>query len=142
MKLTESQLKQLITKSINEALEDEGLWDAFKGAGKKMGSDIASGAQNAFNKGKQTAGNVANAVKQAGQNAVQGVKNYAQDVKRAGQMSSMNADNQRIADQLQQWYKSGVFGNSRQVSSWVSGLVNCLNRNFSDRFGEDGSAKR
>ena len=131
MKLTESQLKQLITKSINEALEDEGLWDAFKGAGKKMGSDITSGAQNAFNK-----------VKQAGQNAVQGVKNYAQDVKRAGQMSSMNADNQRIADQLQQWYKSGVFGNSRQVSSWVSGLVNCLNRNFSDRFGEDGSARR
>ena len=96
-----------------------------------MGSDITSGAQNAFNK-----------VKQAGQNAVQGVKNYAQDVKRAGQMSSMNADNQRIADQLQQWYKSGVFGNSRQVSSWVSGLVNCLNRNFSDRFGEDGSARR
>ena len=57
-------------------------------------------------------------------------------------MSSMNADNQKIADQLETWYKNGVFGNSRQVSSWISGLVNCLNRNFYGRFGQDGSTQR
>lgn len=131
IRLTESELYNMIAEQVNEALQDEGKWDFFLGAGKKIGNDISNGAKTAWNKGKQAA-----------QNAVTSIKNYANSVNQAGQMSSMNADNQKIADQLETWYKNGVFGNSRQVSSWISGLVNCLNRNFSERFGQDGSTQR
>lgn len=129
--LTESELYNVIVEQVNEALQDEGMMDFFRGAGKKIGNDISNGAKTAWNKGKQAA-----------QNAATSIKNYANSVNQAGQMSSMNADNQKIADQLETWYKNGVFGNSRQVSSWISGLVNCLNRNFSGRFGQDGSTQR
>ena len=129
--LTESELYNIIAEQVNEALQDEGLMDFFRGAGKKIGNDISNGAKTAWNKGKQAA-----------QNAATNVKNYVNSVNQAGQMSSMNADNQKIADQLETWYKNGVFGNSRQVSSWISGLVNCLNRNFYGRFGQDGSTQR
>lgn len=131
IRLTESELYNMIAEQVNEALQDEGMMDFFRGAGKKIGNDISNGAKTAWNKGKQAA-----------QNAATNIKNYANSVNQAGQMSSMNADNQKIADQLETWYKNGVFGNSRQVSSWISGLVNCLNRNFSERFGQDGSTQR
>ena len=149
IRLTESELYNMIAEQVNEALQDEGKWDFFLGAGKKIGNDISNGAKTAWNKGKQAAQNAAtnvknyvNSVNQAGQNAVTSIKNYANSVNQAGQMSSMNADNQKIADQLETWYKNGVFGNNRQVSSWISGLVNCLNRNFYGRFGQDGSTQR
>ena len=149
IRLTESELYNMIAEQVNEALQDEGKWDFFLGAGKKIGNDISNVAKTAWNKGKQAAQNAAtnvknyvNSVNQAGQNAVTSIKNYANSVNQAGQMSSMNADNQKIADQLETWYKNGVFGNSRQVSSWISGLVNCLNRNFYGRFGQDGSTQR
>ena len=58
------------------------------------------------------------------------------------EQKELDAEYQKIADQLETWYKNGVFGNSRQVSSWISGLVNCLNRNFYERFGQDGSTQR
>ena len=131
IRLTESELYNMIAEQVNEALQDEGMMDFFRGAGKKIGNDISNGAKTAWNKGKQAA-----------QNAATNVKNYLNSVNQAGQMSSMNADNQKIADQLETWYKNGVFGNSRQVSSWISGLVNCLNRNFYGRFGQDGSTQR
>ena len=131
IRLTESELYNMIAEQVNEALQDEGLMDFFRGAGKKIGNDISNGAKTAWNKGKQAA-----------QNAATNVKNYVNSVNQAGQMSSMNADNQKIADQLETWYKNGVFGNSRQVSSWISELVNCLNRNFYGRFGQDGSTQR
>ena len=131
IRLTESELYNMIAEQVNEALQDEGMMDFFRGAGKKIGNDISNGAKTAWNKGKQAA-----------QNAATNVKNYVNSVNQAGQMSSMNADNQKIADQLETWYKNGVFGNSRQVSSWISGLVNCLNRNFYGRFGQDGSTQR
>ena len=131
IRLTESELYNMIAEQVNEALQDEGKWDFFLGAGKKIGNDISNGAKTAWNKGKQAA-----------QNAATNVKNYVNSVNQAGQMSSMNADNQKIADQLETWYKNGVFGNNRQVSSWISGLVNCLNRNFYERFGQDGSTQR
>lgn len=131
IRLTESELYNMIAEQVNEALQDEGMMDFFRGAGKKIGNDISNGAKTAWNKGKQAA-----------QNAATSIKNYANSVNQAGQMSSMNADNQKIADQLETWYKNGVFGNSRQVSSWISGLVNCLNRNFYGRFGQDGSTQR
>lgn len=131
IRLTESELYNIIAEQVNEALQDEGMMDFFRGAGKKIGNDISNGAKTAWNKGKQAA-----------QNAATNIKNYANSVNQAGQMSSMNADNQKIADQLETWYKNGVFGNSRQVSSWISGLVNCLNRNFYGRFGQDGSTQR
>ena len=131
IRLTERELYNMIAEQVNEALQDEGMMDFFRGAGKKIGNDISNGAKTAWNKGKQAA-----------QNAATNVKNYVNSVNQAGQMSSMNADNQKIADQLETWYKNGVFGNSRQVSSWISGLVNCLNRNFYGRFGQDGSTQR
>ena len=149
IRLTESELYNMIAEQVNEALQDEGMMYFFRGAGKKIGNDISNGAKTAWNKGKQAAQNAAtnvknyvNSVNQAGQNAVTSIKNYANSVNQAGQMSSMNADNQKIADQLETWYKNGVFGNSRQVSSWISGLVNCLNRNFYGRCGQDGSTQR
>lgn len=131
IRLTESELYNMIAEQVNEALQDEGKWNFFLGAGKKIGDDISNGAKTAWNKGKQAA-----------QHAATSIKNYANSVNQAGQMSSMNADNQKIADQLETWYKNGVFGNSRHVSSWISGLVNCLNRNFYERFGQDGSTQR
>ena len=167
IRLTESELYNMIAEQVNEALQDEGMMDFFRGAGKKIGNDISNGAKTAWNKGKQAAQNAStnvknyvnsvnqaaqnastnvknyvNSVNQAAQNAATNVKNYVNSVNQAGQMSSMNADNQKIADQLETWYKNGVFGNSRQVSSWISGLVNCLNRNFYGRFGQDGSTQR
>lgn len=131
IKLTESELKERITKTVNEALQDEGFMDFLKGAGKNVGSDIANGAKAAWNKGKQAAANTA-----------QNVKNYADKVKTAGQMSSMNADNQKIAQQLQQWYQKGVFGDNKSINVAVSTLVNALNKKFNDRFGEGGNAHR
>ena len=88
IRLTESELYNMIAEQVNEALQDEGMMDFFRGAGKKIGNDISNGAKTAWNKGKQAA-----------QNAATNVKNYVNSVNQAGQMSSMNADNQKIADQ-------------------------------------------
>lgn len=143
--LTESQLYDFVYQRVNEALRsgvNEGLWDAIKGGLGKIGGDVKQGAQNATNYARgaaqnalQGAKNVGNKVATAGQNAVQGVKNYANDVKVAGQKASLNADNQKIANQLQQWYQNGMFAGSRQAGSAISILINALNKNFNSQYG-------
>lgn len=140
IRLTESDLRNMIAEAINEAMQDEGWKDFFRGAGKKVGGDIANAASNAYQKGKDMAGRAAQNVRNKAQQMGTAAKNYVSDVKRAGQMSSANADNQKIADQIQTWLNAGVFGNSKQVYSWAQGLINCLNKNFNSQFGENGSA--
>ncbi|MDE5888823.1 MAG: hypothetical protein K2H20_02260 [Bacilli bacterium] len=64
IKLTESELKQIITQSINEALEDEGLWNQVKqgaksffgnGYGKDNPNNFRNTTSNRQDRGEHTA---------------------------------------------------------------------------------------
>lgn len=148
--MNEAELRQFVGQLVNEAL-DEGLWDSIKGSLGKIGGDTAGaikqGAQNASNYAQNVGQRAQDYARRAGQNLAntgrrigQNISNYTNSVKQAGQMASLNADNQRIADQLEKWYQSGVFGGSKQARWAMSMLVNALNGNFNQRFGQDGVA--
>lgn len=74
MKLTESQIKNLINEEITKMIEegelDEGFFDAIKGSASKVGRDITGAVKG----------------------AADAVKKYGSDVKRAGEISSIAAD--------------------------------------------------
>lgn len=147
IRLTESELTQIVRDCINESLEngelDEGFFDFMKGAGKMIGNKAANVGRGVANAGRNVARGVAN----AGRNMARGASNMANkagqsirqnydDVMRAGHAASMQGDNQKIANKLQQWLENGVFGNSRQAASYIQGLINAMEQNYQTQYGE------
>lgn len=123
IKLTESELRNIIREAVEEELNEmnleEGFMDFFKGAGKKIGGDIKKGTQNAWNAGKEKAQQIGGAIKQGAQNVANSVKDYAADVKAAGQQASNVADAQTAMKTIQKLVQKGILG--QNIANMVIG---------------------
>ena len=125
-KLTESELHNLISECITEAIEDEGLGSFFGGMAKKLGRDagsamsnvgnrIAQGANNAY----QGAKNMGSRIAQGANNAYQGVKDYGQSLYNAGVQQSNISDAQTAIKTIQGLVKKGILG--QNIANMVVG---------------------
>lgn len=135
-KLTESELHNLISDCITEAIEDEGLGSFFGGMAKKLGRDagsamsnvgnrIAQGAKNAY-QGAKNMGSIAQGTKNMGsriaqgtKNAYQGVKNYGRSLYNAGVQQSNISDAQTAIKTIQGLVKKGILG--QNIANMVVG---------------------
>ena len=125
-KLTESELHNLISECITEAIEDEGLGSFFGGMAKKLGRDagsamsnvgnrIAQGANNAY----QGAKNMGSRIAQGAKNAYQGVKDYGQSLYNAGVQQSNISDAQTAIKTIQGLVQKGILG--QNIANMVIG---------------------
>lgn len=128
VRLTESELRAMIQETINEAMEDEGLWGGISTLGSKFGNKASRVAQNAgnamgnaWNKAKQTVGNAynkaANNVKQGYESAKKTyqVGSANQDAQKAIQNAVSALNNLMAVDQkLQQNGMNSIIGNKVQ----------------------------
>ena len=87
VRLTESEFRNMVEETINEALQDEGLWSDLKaGAKTAFGGDVtrmgqaARGATNSIKRGVQ---NIGNKLQKTANNVQQGVQKRA-DAWKAG----------------------------------------------------------
>mgnify|MGYP003539411781 CR=1 FL=1 len=125
-KLTESELHNLISECITEAIEDEGLGSFFGGMAKKLGRDagsamsnvgnrMAQGANNAY----QGAKNMGSRIAQGANNAYQGVKDYGQSLYNAGVQQSNISDAQTAIKTIQGLVQKGILG--QNIANMVIG---------------------
>ncbi len=128
VRLTESELRAMIQETINEALEDEGVWGGIGAVGSKLVNQATKTAHNVGNvignvwdKTKERVGNAYN-------NTVDNVKQGYENAKKTYQAGSANQDAQKAiqnavralnnlmaADQkLQQNGMNSIIGNKAQ----------------------------
>ena len=107
-KLTESELHNLISECITEAIEDEGLGSFFGGMAKKLGRDAGSAMSN-----------VGNRMAQGAKNAYQGAKDYGQSLYNAGVQQSNISDAQTAIKTIQGLVKKGILG--QNIANMVVG---------------------
>ena len=117
-KLTESELHNLISECITEAIEDEGLGSFFGGMAKKLGRDTVSAMSNVGNRMAQGAKNMGR-IAQGARNAYQGVKDYGQSLYNAGVQQSNISDAQTAIKTIQGLVKKGILG--QNIANMVVG---------------------
>ena len=127
-KLTESELHNLISECITEAIEDEGLGSFFGGMAKKLGRDTVSAMSNVGNRiaqGAKNMGRIAQGAKNMGRiaqgakNAYQGVKNYGRSLYNAGVQQSNISDVQTAIKTIQGLVQKGILG--QNIANMVIG---------------------
>lgn len=118
-KLNESELHNLISECITEAIEDEGLGSFFGGMAKKLGRDAGSAMSNVGNRMAQGARNMGNRIAQGANNAYQGVKDYGQSLYNAGVQQSNISDAQTAIRTIQGLVKKGILG--QNIANMVVG---------------------
>ena len=118
-KLTESELHNLISECITEAIEDEGLGSFFGGMVKKLGRDAGSAMSNVGNRMAQGARNMGNRIAQGANNAYQGVKDYGQSLYNAGVQQSNISDAQTAIKTIQGLVQKGILG--QNIANMVIG---------------------
>lgn len=118
-KLTESELHNLISECITEAIEDEGLGSFFGGMAKKLGRDAGSAMSNVGNRMAQGAKNMGSRIAQGANNAYQGVKDYGQSLYNAGVQQSNISDAQTAIKTIQGLVKKGILG--QNIANMVIG---------------------
>ena len=118
-KLNESELHNLISECITEAIEDEGLGSFFGGMAKKLGRDAGSAMSNVGNRMVQGARNMGNRIAQGANNAYQGVKDYGQSLYNAGVQQSNISDAQTAIRTIQGLVKKGILG--QNIANMVVG---------------------
>ena len=109
-KLTESELHNLISECITEAIEDEGLGSFFGGMAKKLGRDAGSVMSNVGNRIAQGAKNMGSRIAQGAKNAYQGAKDYGQSLYNAGVQQSNISDAQTAIKTIQGLVQKGILG--------------------------------
>ena len=109
-KLTESELHNLISECITEAIEDEGLGSFLGGMAKKLGRDAGSAMSNVGNRMAQGAKNMGSRIAQGAKNAYQGAKDYGQSLYNAGVQQSNISDAQTAIKTIQGLVKKGILG--------------------------------
>lgn len=114
-KLTESELHNLISECITEAIEDEGLGSFVGGMAKKLGRDAVSAMSNV---GNQIAQGAKNAY-QGAKNAYQGAKDYGQSLYNAGVQQSNISDAQTAIKTIQGLVQKGILG--QNIANMVIG---------------------
>ena len=118
-KLTESELHNLISECITEAIEDEGLGSFFGGMAKKLGRDAGSAMSNVGNRMAQDAKNMGSRIAQGAKNAYQGAKDYGQSLYNAGVQQSNISDAQTAIKTIQGLVKKGILG--QNIANMVVG---------------------
>ena len=118
-KLTESELHNLISECITEAIEDEGLGSFFGGMAKKLGRDAGSAMSNVGNRMAQGAKNMGSRIAQGANNAYQGAKDYGQSLYNAGVQQSNISDAQTAIKTIQGLVKKGILG--QNIANMVVG---------------------
>ena len=118
-KLTESELHNLISECITEAIEDEGLGSFFGGMAKKLGRDAGSAMSNVGNRMAQGAKNMGSRIAQGANNANQGVKDYKQAGENAGVQQSNISDAQTAIKTIQGLVQKGILG--QNIANMVIG---------------------
>lgn len=118
-KLTESELHNLISECITEAIEDEGLGSFFGGMAKKLGRDAGSAMSNVGNRMAQGAKNMGNRIAQGAKNAYQGAKDYGQSLYNAGVQQSNISDAQTAIRTIQGLVQKGILG--QNIANMVIG---------------------
>ena len=125
-KLTESELHNLISECITEAIEDEGLGSFFGGMAKKLGRDAGSAMSNVGNRMAQGAKNMGSRIAQVAKNAYQGAKNayqgvkdYGQSLYNAGVQQSNISDAQTAIRTIQGLVQKGILG--QNIANMVIG---------------------
>ena len=118
-KLTESELHNLISECITEAIEDEGLGSIFGRMAKKLGRDAGSAMSNVGNRMAQGAKNMGSRIAQGAKNAYQGVKDYGQSLYNAGVQQSNISDAQTAIKTIQGLVQKGILG--QNIANMVIG---------------------
>ena len=118
-KLTESELHNLISECITEAIEDEGLGSFFGGMAKKLGRDTVSAMSNVGNRMAQGAKNMGSRIAQGAKNAYQGAKDYGQSLYNAGVQQSNISDAQTAIKTIKELVKKGILG--QNIANMVVG---------------------
>lgn len=118
-KLTESELHNLISECITEAIEDEGLGSFFGGMAKKLGRDAGSAMSNVGNRMVQGAKNMGSRIAQGAKNAYQGAKDYGQSLYNAGVQQSNISDAQTAIKTIQGLVQKGILG--QNIANMVIG---------------------
>lgn len=118
-KLTESELHNLISECITEAIEDEGLGSFFGGMAKKLGRDAGSAMSNVGNRMAQGAKNMGSRIAQGAKNAYQGDKDYGQSLYNAGVQQSNISDAQTAIKTIQGLVQKGILG--QNIANMVIG---------------------
>ena len=118
-KLTESELHNLISECITEAIEDEGLGSFFGGMAKKLGRDAGSAMSNVGNRMAQGAKNMGSRIAQGANNAYQGAKDYGQSLYNAGVQQSNISDAQTAIKTIQGLVQKGILG--QNIANMVIG---------------------
>lgn len=118
-KLTESELHNLISECITEAIEDEGLGSFFGGMAKKLGRDAGSAMSNVGNRMAQGAKNMGSRLAQGAKNAYQGAKDYGQSLYNAGVQQSNISDAQTAIKTIQGLVQKGILG--QNIANMVIG---------------------
>ena len=103
IRLTEDELRDIIEKSINEAIEDEGFL-------RNIGTGLKSAFGNDFQNLGNRARNVGNAVRQGAQNLAQGVSNKYNDMKVGYNAGRQNDQLNNIKNTIQKMLKNGTLG--------------------------------
>lgn len=125
IRLTESELREMIEMSINEALEDEGFFgnigrglkSAFGGDAQRIGQGaqraaqaVGRGAQAAAQKIGQGAQAAGKAVQRGAQNVATGAANKFNDMKVGYQSGKQNDQLNKIKGTLQGMLDNGTLG--------------------------------
>ena len=118
-KLTESELHNLISECITEAIEDEGLGSFFGGMAKKLGRDAGSAMSNVGNRMAQGAKNMGSRIAQGAKNAYQSAKDYGQSLYNAGVQQSNISDAQTAIRTIQGLVQKGILG--QNIANMVIG---------------------
>ena len=118
-KLTESELHNLISECITEAIEDEGIGSFFGGMSKKLGRDAGSAMSNVGNRMAQGAKNMGSRIAQGAKNAYQGAKDYGQSLYNAGVQQSNISDAQTAIKTIQGLVQKGILG--QNIANMVIG---------------------
>lgn len=142
IRITESELNKMIRNVIQEGIEngdiDEGLLDYIKGAGSAIKNKLGKAMGQAGDKLGSLANNAGQKMRQAGH----AINKQFQDINNAGKKASMTGNDQKVANQLINWYNDGVFGNNRQAKANISGLINAMKAKYANQFGEESSLQK
>lgn len=105
IRITESELRNLIRESIQEEIDngniDEGFLSNF---GKIVGGDIARGTKNVLQKGKEKVGKIAQGAKDMYNQG----KEYYDSAKERAQLQTNKDDAKRLLKDLEPFVKKGI----------------------------------
>lgn len=108
IRLTESELRNMIETSINEAMQDEGL---FGNIGRSFNTAFGGDASRIGQGAKRAAKSIGKAVKRGAENVATGAANKFNDMKVGYKSGQQNDQLNKIKSTLQGMLNNGTLGN-------------------------------